>query len=528
MSTKIKFFNLLAVMLLSGTLLMAQVATLEMVNGSTVVGNNFGPTTANHEVTFKKDDLNNSFFSVYSPTVTATYQFSAQNYTGFMYGPSGNQISTGLVFGAAPSLSTGGTVQEPSQVNSYDFMCSFYGDGIGPNNGMFTSNLGSPGSGIDGDGSAFGDDINNGVEVFTVAQRQYDLGSPYGTANRYDYGTLVITFNRYVRNPVLHIAGLGGSYRYLPVGQPDIPENYLSTYFSTELELISPGTLVKLSGNPYLSVTGNNIVNSAVLPNGGSQPNTGNFDNYGAASGSVQLNGVFNFIALRVWLRGCDASQFGWSSPGIGTVVNATRAPLTGDVWLISTSFETEQLIPLPSTGVRLNGSLVGNNAQLTWKTQTEINTKNFEIERSANGVNFTSIGAVNAAGNSVTERNYNYTDAGMPAVAYYRLKLVDNDARFTYSNVVVLRKPGDIKGIRVYPNPAVTDLTLEFSNAKGSYIVSMFSMSGQQVMNRRIEIGSEMQTYNMGRGNITSGVYLLQINNALTGETFSERVVLH
>lgn len=540
MSTTNKFYKLLAVMLCVSTLSFAQVSTLEMVSGTPnngaynlpVTGYNFGPTTANHVVTFAEDAANNSHFTAYNPSpggpVTATFAFSAQNYTGFSYGPGGNNITTGLVFGAGPSLSTGGTVQQVSPFNSFDFMNAFYGDGIGPNNPMFTSNLGIPTNGVDGDGSAFGNDINSGVEVFTVAQRQFDLGTPFGTANRYNYGTLTITFSRYVKDPVIHLAGLGGSYRYLPTGQPDIPANYRSTFFSTELELVGPGTLSILSGNPNLAISGKNILNSATIPNGGSQANAGNFNNFGAASGSVKITGTFNSITLRVWLRGCDASQFGWSSNGIGVVTNATRSPLTGDVWMISASFEKQQLITLPSTGVNLTAALNGNDVSLNWKTLTEINSKEFQIERSTDGVNFVAIGSKPAAGNSATQIDYTAVDPNMNVnVYYYRLKLVDLDGNYKYSNIAIVKKAGGIKGVRAFPNPAVSNISLEFSNLKGGlYNVTLYNQAGQQVYNKQVTIQQAVQYVPVERGSLAPGSYLVSVKNANADEKYVQNVI--
>lgn len=146
--------------------------------------------------------------------------------------------------------------------------------------------------------------------IFTCAQRQYDLASGYGDNDRYYYGDLVINFNRYISNPILHIAGLGGSYRYFPVGAGNInnPALWRSAYFSTELQVVG-FNLSKVSGNDNLNVpagTGS-ILNSATTPNGGSVDPTTNdiFNDYGAASGSVRIIGTvklsqFKFICVVV------------------------------------------------------------------------------------------------------------------------------------------------------------------------------------------------------------------------------------
>ena len=538
MSTKIKFYKLLSGLLLLGTISFAQVATLEMTSGTpnngaynlTVPGSGFGPRLTNHIVTFVEDALNNSMFISYAPTLTATIALSNQQYTGLPYGATtSNAVPTGLIFGAGPSLSTGGTVQQATPLNSYNIMGAYNGTG-GPTNPMFTSNLGVPGTGIDATGDAFGNDVNSGAQVFTCAQVLYDQGQPYGTANRYYYGNIIIQFNRFVSNPVIHIAGLGGSYRYLPVGQPDVLSNYLGTFFSSELEYDGPFSITKLSGNTFLTTSGKNILNNALIPNGGSTPNTppnNVHNNYGAATGSIKINGTVNAIVLKVYLRGCDASQFGWSSAGIGVVTGATRSPLTGDVWYLSTSFEKQQLIPLPVTGVRLNGALNGNDVSLNWKTHTELNSQRFEIERSTDGVNFSQIGIKAAAGNSVSDVSYTYLDPSMSAsVYYYRLKMVDIDGKFTYSNIIVIRKATGIKTVRVFPNPVVDQMNLEFSNAKGNYNITLYSQTGQEVYSKKVTIESTVQYINLSKGNLPPGSYIVKVLNAETNEKFVQNVI--
>ncbi|MDZ4808162.1 MAG: T9SS type A sorting domain-containing protein [Bacteroidota bacterium] len=543
MSTKTKFYTLLTGLLLLGTVSNAQVAVLEMTSGTptngayslTVPGSGFGPRSTDHVVTFVQDVANNSNFTAYSlpapaapSTVTATIGLRNQQYTGLTYGAATpNATPNGLMFGAGPSLSTGGAVQQATPLNSYDIMGAFNGSG-GPTNNMFTSNLALAGTGIDATGDAFGNDINSGAQVFTTAQVQFDLGNPHSAATRYYYGDLVINFNRFVTNPVIHIAGLGGSYRYLPNGQVDLPANYLSTFFSTELEYQGGFPISKLSGNPFLSVAGNQILNNALAPNGGSAPAAGTFNNYGAATGSILITGVVNRIVLKVYLRGSSASQFGWSSAGIGVVQGATRAPLSGDIWFVSTSVEREQLIPLPVTGVQLKAVLNNNNdVALSWKTLTELNSRHFEIERSTDGINFTQIGTKLAAGNSVTEINYTHMDPSMSvSVYYYRLKLVDIDGRSTYSNIAMVRKAGGVKVIRMFPNPAVNQLNLEFSNAKGNYSITMYNQAGQEVSAKRAAIDFAVQYVSLERGILTAGSYIIKIRNIDTNESYVQNVI--
>lgn len=541
MSTKNKFYTLFFCLVLTGSVSVAQ-TTLEMTTRNFVGNPAIGPTTsAIGPVNFEKDQNNNNQFSAPNAqqAVSATFTLSNQTYTGLTY----SNISTGLVFGGSPTTAVDVNFPPTQQVDpndTYNLLGSFSAAVGGPTNDMFTSNPNSPvtvqgGTGVvAGNYSSPQNGSNGAVGVFTAAQVLFDQpGGPavHNSSTRYYYGNVVITFNRFVNNPVIHIAGLGGSYRYFPVSGTNAndPAQWRSSFFTTELE-VQPGlTLTRMSGNQYFTVSGTNILNSAAVPNGASVNTVGGlFNDIGAASGSFRINGPVKVITLRVYLRGSDASQFPWSTVQ-ANVQGGNRNPFTGDIWWVSASTEPASLITLPSTGVNLSAVLNGNDVLLKWKTQTEVNSDHFEIERSADGRNFTSIGTKRAAGNSTTEISYEDVDPSMNAsVYYYRLKLVDVDGRFSYSNIAMVRKPGSVKSVRMYPNPATSQVNLEFSNAKGNYVISLYNQAGQEVVTQKSSITYGVQYITINRNSLSSGSYVVRVRNADSSEVlFAEKVVL-
>jgi Secretion system C-terminal sorting domain len=567
MSKNTKRCALIMSALLAGAASFGQAKLMEMTLGhatTPVAGNGFGPRTSNHVVFFDKDRLDNGNFNaqgnspdaITAPYISATISLANQQFTGLTYGAgttnlsgSSNAVPNGLVFGAGPSQATGTApgnpnVQQASPLNSYDLFGAF-GNSWGPRNGMFMSDAGATpvagsypaqsGTGIDAEGLLPGaaNDANGGVSVFTCAQVMADLGRTHNAATRHYYGDLVIAFSRFVQNPVIHIAGLGGSYRYCPTAlDPSNTANWISTFFTTELELVGGYPMTRMAGNQFFDLSGNLIVNNnTATPNGESTdqgvPAPGQFNNYGAASGSVRINQTVRFLRFRVYLRGATGSQFNWSAPG-SAVNGGTRDPLTGDIWFISASLKQEQLIPLPATGMQLNAALSGNDVQLNWKTASEINTKEFQIERSSDGVNFSVIGTKAAMGNSVVESSYAHTDLNMQApVYYYRLRLLDEDGSYKFSNIAVVRKAGSIKGVRVFPNPAISNMSVEFSNVKGEYLISLYNMGGQEVSSQRAIVQYNVQYVNVNRNNLPAGTYIMKVRNTENGESFSQKVTL-
>ncbi len=347
MKTISKLNTLLTVFLVSGYFGFAQsVPTLELTNRLVAPGS--GPTTTPLVIPFEVDAINNHNFDNYTPALNLTVSFRNQVYTGLTY----SNISTGMVFGGAPSLSSDGPIQQVTPYNRYDILAAYNGAG-GPESSMFTSNPNAVGTnlgtGFDIDGNLFGNGVNSGVEILTASQVLYDLNKPKDA--REEFGEIVLTFSRPVINPVIHVAGLGGSYRYLPFGAIDNPVNYKTSYFSSELELQTPGfTSTKLSGNANLNLVGNNILNSAFRPNGGSVFVPGDlFDNYGAATGSIRITGVVTQLVYKVFLRGSTASDMNFSTLGSNVTCGATACghnPFTGDQWYISASLDkpTQQL----------------------------------------------------------------------------------------------------------------------------------------------------------------------------------------
>jgi len=110
----------------------------------------------------------------------------------------------------------------------------------------------------------------------------------------------------------------------------------------------------------------------------------------------------------------------------------------------------------LPVKLISFSGRLNGARVDLNWVTANELNTKHFEVERGSDGRNFTKIATVAAKGNSSTATSYDLVDpAPLKGVNYYRLKIIDIDGKFEYSQIVIIRIEDGIQLVtKVAPNP--------------------------------------------------------------------------
>jgi len=129
----------------------------------------------------------------------------------------------------------------------------------------------------------------------------------------------------------------------------------------------------------------------------------------------------------------------------------------TAMVRLIVQAGGTNPII-LSSIKVRLANN---ETSVLSWTAQSEINANHYEIERSENGINFINRGNVNAIGSPIKTQDYTYNDAinTNASTLYYRLKMVDNDGSYIYSNIVSL-KLNELN--LTYPNPFVSNIKVD------------------------------------------------------------------
>ncbi|MBS1932923.1 MAG: Ig-like domain-containing protein, partial [Bacteroidetes bacterium] len=173
----------------------------------------------------------------------------------------------------------------------------------------------------------------------------------------------------------------------------------------------------------------------------------------------------------------------------------------------------------LPVTLVNLKATVEGgDNVQLTWQTEMEQNNKGFEIQRSTDGFNWSPVGFVNGAGQSNTTLNYKYDDNNLdPALYYYRLKQVDYDSNFVYSNVVTARitSDGQLVLYQNYPNPYVQNTTIKFDLPRAQNVrLTLFDANGRQIkvlVDGYTEQGSHI--INFQQQSLSSGLYYYKLD---------------
>jgi hypothetical protein len=166
-----------------------------------------------------------------------------------------------------------------------------------------------------------------------------------------------------------------------------------------------------------------------------------------------------------------------------------------------STGRTNINLVTAPATlpvALTFSGSLVNNTAQLTWEGRNETNLKDYVIEKSSDGINYVTLGIVAAENKS--EAKYSFVDNNLiEGNNYYRLKAINKDGSYSYSNVVKLTTyHSPLTTIAVYPNPIINNQVMLQTNnlPQGKYTLLLIDNLGREVMNSTINItnGSQSQ----------------------------------
>ncbi|QGW27527.1 T9SS type A sorting domain-containing protein [Phnomibacter ginsenosidimutans] len=197
----------------------------------------------------------------------------------------------------------------------------------------------------------------------------------------------------------------------------------------------------------------------------------------------------------------------------------AARWEISFDVTGFSGFFVKTQVSILPLQLLRFSGNSVASCNQLQWQTADERNTKEFLIEKSVDGIAFHSLATRPAAGSG--NNQYQYNDCSIASgKTFYRLKLIDNDGRFSYSSILSIDNSARLS-LSIHPNPA-KDLVL-ISSSDVSLIktsVSVTDAAGRLVIQQ--VIGSFPHSLDIEK--LPAGLYHLHFSNGETLKMVKEK----
>lgn len=242
--------------------------------------------------------------------------------------------------------------------------------------------------------------------------------------------------------------------------------------------------------------------------------------------GITDVNGtslVYRGSALNSW----SIPGTAWYASGSTASVQINRNGITGygQFTIGGTSAN-----PLPVKLLSFTATKINKNVNLAWTTATEMNNKGFEVQRSTDGNMFETIGFVKANGNTGSINTYRFSDtwALSQAITYYRLKQLDHNNNFEYSNLAIIRQEAltQAPSFTLFPNPFTSRLMMKVEAMHATEgNMEVYDITGKRLLNEQVQLeegGSLLPV--SGVDTLPRGVYVVILT--IEGERQFSKVV--
>ncbi len=178
----------------------------------------------------------------------------------------------------------------------------------------------------------------------------------------------------------------------------------------------------------------------------------------------------------------------------------------------------------LPVDLTVFTGKYAADKSLLNWTIERADGFSHFEIERSVDGGNtFEKVGTVQWFSG---QNGYSFADdvATLDGTILYRLKMVDQNRVFKYSNIIAVKLPDFNGQVAVYPNPATDIIRLSFRKpATGYLLVNIYDASGRNISSVTLSPG--LSNYSINVSNLPGGNYMLRVSGAVAS-TYSKFII--
>jgi len=351
-----------------------------------------------------------------------------------------------------------------------------------------------------------------------------------------------------------YVVSLPYSEKFESAAVPAIPENM---HIANPIGGSSWKTIVSSNTAPYnkaISIKGDNINNADawfILP--GMQIDGGLTYRLQFKYRASDTLGGYQKIEIRLG-KMMNNAMIGWQTIYKNVKINQTKfqdtsllfAPPTNDIYFIAfrcvstknnssvwiDDIAVNRVNPLPVKIISFTGKKEFYANQISWQTSAEVNNNYFELQRSLDGKNFTSVAKIDSKapnGTSNTTFNYTFSDYTSNMVNYYRLKIIDK-ARNEYEgqNVIKIAEqmPIRITTHKIYPNPAsniINVVVYSSFNVKG--FLQITDSYGKIVLTNPVDIVSGDNVIVTDISKLSKGIYnarvLLNIGEQTKAKTF-------
>ena len=274
---------------------------------------------------------------------------------------------------------------------------------------------------------------------------------------------------------------IGKNGKYRPVELSIFQFDPITTYYTAEQfeqpyasASPLPGSIDRISAVRYFNINKSSVaeVTAQIKLNYGSDDGVTNYQNLTIA----KYNSVNKWVDI------------------LGTATANGSGTITSDLFDNFSDFvianKTTGTNPLPVELINFTAKADKNAITLSWETASEKNNDRFEVERSLDGLNFEKIATVKGNGTTSQANTYSITDINpVLGLNYYRLKQVDLDGTFVYSQIVKAQLNEMAEQVNIYPNPAKDQITVVSKNAANLKITNVL---GQVVYSQQFKNATE------------------------------------
>ncbi len=240
----------------------------------------------------------------------------------------------------------------------------------------------------------------------------------------------------------------------------------------------------------------------------------GNFD-------VVQQTGTVSFPSTGTWYNFFTGADTTITSTSL---TNVTLAPGQYAVYVNNAS-------ALAVSWLSFTANASADKSILNWSVNanSEVNGNYYAVERSADGINFNSIGTVAVLKTSNAVDHYTFTDAQpLSGTNYYRIKEVDKDGKFIYSGIASVTFSSAQNLWKVYPNPSVagSNAALHLQSSFAKLTLQLSDASGKILFRYTTTNVAAGTVINIPSSGLAKGLYLLKIDTDKAGNT--EKIIVY
>jgi hypothetical protein len=152
----------------------------------------------------------------------------------------------------------------------------------------------------------------------------------------------------------------------------------------------------------------------------------------------------------------------------------------------------------------------------LHWTTTSELNNSHFVVEHAADGRSFSAIGQVQGVGTTLEKQSYRFAHSeALASQNFYRLKQVDFNGEFSYSNTIELKQNLQVSSAKILGNPVKETLTLQmYAIPVEGAIVSIHSLTGQVLAEEKVSQEAGQMTIKIPVQHLARGIYFLRVQS--------------